>query len=213
MLSRTARHLYRLMRPSRCSRSTGFDGRFQWKILRQYGWKSSPSCPMDVEAFGIEAADVQHAGRRRLARLGIVARAFFLRPFSALPGRALLRAMAKFSRNVTAERMFPRVDSERADAVPIDVGRRSRNPSVRQDGTSNQPRLVIVFVKKSPRGALRIAKMRNSLRPKPFHPARQTYYTILRRRNVSPPQNYPRQTKFHYLQIVEDLFRGRRRGC
>lgn len=42
--------LYRCTRPSRCSRSTGLEGRFQGTTACAYVWKSSPSCPTDVEA-------------------------------------------------------------------------------------------------------------------------------------------------------------------
>ena len=49
-LRRTACPLYRWIRPSRCSRSTGFPGRFQWIRRWHQGWKSSRSCPIDVLA-------------------------------------------------------------------------------------------------------------------------------------------------------------------
>ena len=43
-----AKHLNRLMRPSRCSMSTGLDGRFQCTIFLAYQWKSNPSWPTEV---------------------------------------------------------------------------------------------------------------------------------------------------------------------
>jgi len=48
MLRRTAWLRNRWIRPSRCSKSTGFGGRFQWTMAWQYQWKSRPSCPIDV---------------------------------------------------------------------------------------------------------------------------------------------------------------------
>jgi cytochrome P450 len=39
-----------LIRPSRCSKSTGFAGRFQCTTAWHHQWKSTPSCPIDVLA-------------------------------------------------------------------------------------------------------------------------------------------------------------------
>ena len=60
----------RLIRPSLCSRSTGFDGRFQCTMSRQKRWKSSPSCPTDV----VDSTNGQNgelkASRTAVFRLG-----------------------------------------------------------------------------------------------------------------------------------------------
>ena len=47
---RTAWPLKRWTRPSRCSKSAGLAGRFQWTREWHHQWKSIPSCPIDVEA-------------------------------------------------------------------------------------------------------------------------------------------------------------------
>ena len=49
MFRRTAWPLYRWTRPSRCSRSTGLAGRFQWTTAWHHRWKSRPSWPTDVD--------------------------------------------------------------------------------------------------------------------------------------------------------------------
>ena len=47
---RIACPVYRSPRPSRCSKSTGLAGRFQWTTEWRHPWKSIPSWPTDVVA-------------------------------------------------------------------------------------------------------------------------------------------------------------------